>query len=117
MERRLGHGTYERIYAVVRKVSAGRVATYGQIALLAGRDGAARQVGYALNSLTPATAVPWHRVLNAKGEISRRASHGEELSQRLLLEQEGIVFDARGRVNLARFGWRRPAAAKPQRNP
>jgi methylated-DNA-protein-cysteine methyltransferase-like protein len=116
MERSLRQGTYERIYAVVRNVSAGRVATYGQIASVAGLNRGARQVGYALHSLAPATAVPWHRVLNAKGEISRRAVYGGELFQRMLLEREGIVFDARGRVNLAHFGWRRRPAAPLKRN-
>lgn len=86
-----------RIYAVVRRIPRGTVATYGQVAERAGYPGHARQVGYALHALPPGTTVPWHRVINARGEVSARAD-GEVLTQRLLLEREGVRFDARGRV-------------------
>lgn len=95
-----------RIYEVVRRIPPGRVATYGQIAELAGLPGHARQVGYALAALPSGTAVPWHRVINARGEVSLRSSPGAELSQRMLLEREGVRFDARGRVALQRVAWR-----------
>jgi methylated-DNA-protein-cysteine methyltransferase related protein len=97
--------TYERIYAVVRRVPHGRVATYGQIAVLAGLGGHARQVGYALHALPAGSTVPWHRVLNAQGAISLRAG-GAGVTQRLRLQQEGVVFNARGRVALPKFQWR-----------
>lgn len=97
--------TYLRIYAIVRRIPCGRVATYGQVAALAGLPGHARQVGYALHALPRGTRLPWHRVINAKGEVSRRRRPGDELSQRLLLEREGVRFDARGRVALARLRW------------
>lgn len=101
-------GRWQRIYAVVRRVPAGRVATYGQVALLAGLPGGARQVGYALHALDPDREddVPWQRVINARGEVSPRSDPGMDRAQRALLEGEGVVFDARGRVDLARFGWR-----------
>lgn len=99
--------TYQRIYAVVRRIPRGRVATYGQVAELAGLPGHARQVGYALHALPAGTTVPWHRVINARGEVSRRREPGAELTQRMLLEREGVRFDARGRVQLRRHGWRR----------
>ena len=98
--------TYARIYEVIRRIPRGRVATYGQIAVLAGLAGHARQVGYALAALPDTTALPWHRVINARGEVSRRRKPGAELSQRMLLEREGVLFDARGRVKLDRVGWR-----------
>jgi methylated-DNA-protein-cysteine methyltransferase related protein len=98
--------TYSRIYAVVRRIPRGRVATYGQIAELAGLPGHARQVGYALHALPAGTAVPWHRVLNARGTLSLRREPGAELTQRLLLEREGVRFDTRGRVNLMKVRWR-----------
>jgi len=98
-------GSYSRIYAVVRRIPRGRVATYGQVAELAGLGGHARQVGYALHALPTGTAVPWHRVLNARGGLSLRREPGAELAQRLLLEREGIRFDVRGRVNLAKVRW------------
>jgi methylated-DNA-protein-cysteine methyltransferase related protein len=99
-------GSYARIYAVVRRIPRGRVATYGQVAELAGLSGHARQVGYALHALPAGTTVPWHRVVNAGGSCSLRAEPGAELTQRLLLEREGVRFDARGRVPLARIRWR-----------
>jgi methylated-DNA-protein-cysteine methyltransferase related protein len=95
-----------RIYAVVCRIPRGRVATYGQIAELAGLGGHARQVGYALNALPQGTTVPWHRVINARGEISLRSEPGAELSQRMLLEREGIRFNAGGRVALEQVRWR-----------
>lgn len=98
--------SYARIYAVVRRIPRGRIATYGQVAELAGLWGHARQVGYALHALPSGTNVPWHRVLNAEGSCSLRTVPGAELTQRLRLEQEGIRFDVRGRVSLARVRWR-----------
>ncbi len=99
----MANTTYSRIYTVVRRVPAGRVASYGQIAGVVGLGGA-RQVGYALHALPRGTSVPWHRVLNAQGRISLLNHHA--LTQRLLLEREGVRFDARGRVDLVKFGWR-----------
>ena len=102
----LGPGRNARVYAVVRRVPRGRVATYGQIAKLAGLGGAARQVGYALSALPAHTSVPWHRVINARGTVSMRRLAGPELEQRLLLEREGVRFDAGGRVSLGAYGWK-----------
>jgi methylated-DNA-protein-cysteine methyltransferase-like protein len=100
------HDRRAPIYAVVSMIPRGRVASYGQVAALAGVPGQARQVGYALAALDPAHELPWHRVINARGEISRRAVRGDEQRQRALLEAEGVRFDADGRVSLARYGWR-----------
>ena len=97
--------SHQQIYKLVRRIPAGRVATYGQIASLAGLAGHARQVGYALHALPAGTTVPWHRVVNAQGGISRRAVPGSELIQQQLLEREGIELDARGRVPLSRVRW------------
>ena len=97
---------YERIYKVVRRVPRGRVATYGQIAALAGLPGHARQVGYALHACPENSSVPWQRVINASGEISLRSSSDAEGLQRALLEAEGVEFDERERVDLERFGWK-----------
>jgi methylated-DNA-protein-cysteine methyltransferase-like protein len=97
--------TYDMIYAVIQRIPRGRVATYGQIAELAGIAGQPRRIGYALSALTRESDVPWHRVLNAKGEISLREGDGFSL-QRKMLEQEGIVFDKSARVSLDRFQWR-----------
>ena len=102
----MSDGRYARIYAVVRRIPRGRVATYGQVAELAGLPGHARQVGYALHALSSGTVVPWHRVVNATGSCSLRAVPGAELEQRLRLEREGVRFDARGRVSLSRVRWR-----------
>lgn len=96
------------IYGIIGRIPEGKVATYGQIAALAGRPGHARQVGYALSVLADSTRVPWHRVINSKGQISARTlSLGErERHQQHLLEEEGVVFDRQGRVDLDRFLWK-----------
>lgn len=99
----MAHTTYERIYAVVKKIPRGRVATYGQIAVLAGLPGHARQVGYALNKTPEGRKLPWHRVLGAGGAISLGGAGGME--QRLRLEAEGIVLNDSGRVPLTRYQW------------
>lgn len=101
-----GDGNYRKIYAVVRRIPHGRVATYGQVAKLAGLPGHARQVGYALHALPESESAPWHRVVNAKGEVSPRAEPGWDRVQRQLLEREGIAFDARGRISLPQAQWR-----------
>ncbi len=99
-------GTYARIYAVVRRIPRGRVATYGQVARVAGLPGHARQVGYAMAALKDGMRVPWHRVINAQGAVSpRRAGPGAGVRQRQLLEREGVTFSPRGRVSLDRYGW------------
>ncbi len=98
---------YNGIYRVVRGIPRGRVATYGQIAELAGLRGHARQIGYALYALPEESDVPWHRVINARGEISPRSLPGPDALQRDLLEAEGVRFDSGGRVDLSRFRWRR----------
>lgn len=100
--------TYTRIYAVVRRIPRGKVASYGDVARRAGLPGHARQVGYAMHALRPDTAVPWHRVVNAKGEISRRRRGAGEIEQRVLLEREGVRFGARNRIAPAHFTWRAP---------
>ena len=105
--------TYERIWSVVRRIPRGRVATYGQVARIAGLAGHARMVGYAMHGLPDelAKTVPWQRVINAQGRISLRAFAGSEAVQRRLLEREGVRFDARARIDLERFGWQ-PRAEK-----
>lgn len=98
--------SWQRIYDVVRRIPRGRVATYGQVALLAGLGGHARQVGYALHALAPGSRVPWQRVINGQGRISPRAAPGCDSIQRRLLEGEGVVFAVDGRIDLARHRWR-----------
>ena len=98
------HPHYAAIYRAVRGVPRGRVATYGQIALLCGLPGRARQVGYALHALPAGSPVPWQRVLNACGDVSLGHESGQR--QRRLLAAEGVEFDERGRVDLRRFQWK-----------
>ena len=99
---------YEKIYLVVRQIPVGKVATYGQIAKIVGRC-TARMVGYAMSALpSNIDDVPWQRVINHRGEISRR-SHGDgSLRQRKLLEVEGFQFDKRGRIDLNEGRWAGP---------
>jgi len=104
---------YERIYEVVRQVPTGCVATYGQVAILAGLPHHARHVGHALRALPADSALPWHRILNARGEVSPRAFPGPDELQRLLLQDEGIAFDSRGRVDLDRYRWEGEIKERP----
>lgn len=99
--------SYDRIYSVVRRIPRGRVATYGQVAILAGLPRQPRLVGYAMHALPNGTDIPWHRVINAQGRVSPRSGDGAGgIRQRALLEAEGLPFDAAGRVSLARHGWK-----------
>ena len=98
--------TYHRIYRVIRRIPRGRVASYGQVAQLAGLPGQARQVGYALHALPTHVRTPWQRVVNARGEISLRSGSDDDRLQRLLLEEEGVRFDRAGRIDLERYRWR-----------
>lgn len=95
-----------RVYAIVRKVPRGRVITYGAIAQLLGEPRKARQVGWAM-AATPASrpAIPWHRVINARGEISPRHALDAGARQRKRLEAEGVVFNRDGSVDLERYLW------------
>jgi methylated-DNA-protein-cysteine methyltransferase-like protein len=101
---------YDRFYRVVRRIPRGKVATYGQVAAQAGLPRGARLAGYALSALRgTAHDVPWQRVLGVRGRgfagVSLKDPMGAAV-QRDLLEGEGIALDARGRIDLARFGWR-----------
>ena len=98
--------TYQKIYRIVQRIPRGRVATYGQVAALAGFRGHARQVGYALHALPESRRIPWQRVVNARGEISLRARSDNDRLQRILLEEEGVRFAQSGRIDLDRYRWR-----------
>lgn len=98
--------SYRKIYRVVQRVPTGRVATYGQVAALAGLPGHARQVGYALHATPDDLELPWHRVINARGEISRRQDAQFENIQTQLLAAEGVRPGTNGRIDLKRFQWR-----------
>jgi methylated-DNA-protein-cysteine methyltransferase-like protein len=91
----------------VRRIPKGWIATYGQVAAMVGLPRRARLVGRVLQLLDPKTKIPWHRVVNARGEVSFSPSRngGDALQQRLL-EREGIEFDGHNRCNLERFRWR-----------
>ena len=99
---------YHRIYEVVREIPQGRVATYGQVATVVGTPVTAQQVGEAMAALrnsSPGPSVPWQRVINAQGKVSTTRH------QQQWLEQEGVVFDAKGATDLRRFGWKGPDPA------
>ena len=98
--------SYRLFYDVVRRIPYGRVTTYGAVAHTAGLPGHARHVGFAMAALPDDHDVPWHRVINARGEVSSRAGGSTfERIQRVILESEGVIFDARGRVDLDVYGW------------
>lgn len=98
---------YNKIYAIVRQIPKGQLATYGQVADLANLFGRARLVGYALYRVDMRSSdIPWHRVINAKGEISYSTNrYGADHLQRTLLESEGIKFSSEGKINLRDYLW------------
>ncbi|MDD2889475.1 MAG: MGMT family protein [bacterium] len=94
---------YQRVIIAIKDIPRGKVATYGQVALVAGNPRAARQVSYILHSSTEKYALPWHRVVNSKGSISLKPKKGYEL-QIKLLKKEGVVFDKKNCIDLKKFG-------------
>lgn len=110
--------TWPRFYAVVQSIPRGRVTSYGAVARGAGLPGYARQVGYALAVLPDDSSVPWHRVVNVRGEVSaRRGDPSCEAIQRAILNSEKVGFNSTGRIDMERFGWEppRPRSAEGQR--
>ncbi len=98
-------GTFSRIYEIVGQIPFGRVATYGQIAALAGNPRLSRVVGYALHVNPDPEGIPCYRVVNRFGEVSPRFAFGGGEIQRGLLEAEGIEFSADGKINLEKYIW------------
>jgi methylated-DNA-protein-cysteine methyltransferase-like protein len=95
---------FDQVYALVREIPRGKVASYGQIARWLGWPRGARTVGWALRALHT-DDVPWHRVVNSQGRVSLRDDDG---LQRALLEAEGVVFDTAGRIDMKVYGWTGP---------
>lgn len=101
------NSSYTKIYAVIRRIPVGKVATYGQIAELAGLPKQPRLVGYALFQQDVDHDLPWHRVVNAKGEISYSpARQKADQLQRVLLEAEGVIFNEKARIDLLKYRWK-----------
>ncbi len=105
---------HQRIKQAIRRIPKGKVATYGQIAALAGDPRGARQVSWVLHSSSDRDKLPWHRVINGQGRISLPVNMGYEL-QRAMLSDEGIEFGLRDTIDLARFQWKPRAQAKSAR--
>ncbi len=95
--------TFEKIYEVVKNIPKGKVATYGQVALLAGNPHWARVVGYALHNNPDPSSIPCHRVVNREGRVAPDFAFGGEGVQRQLLEAEGIIFELNGRIDLEKY--------------
>ena len=98
--------TFERIYEAVKQIPCGKVATYGQVALMAGNPRWSRVVGYALHVNPAPGIIPCHRVVNREGRLAPAFAFGGADAQRALLEAEGIVFRADGTVDLADCLWK-----------
>jgi methylated-DNA-protein-cysteine methyltransferase-like protein len=94
----------ERVYEIVRRIPSGRVMTYGQIAEILGQGYTPRTVGFVMHA-ADVEATPWHRVINAQGSCSTQHIILPHNKQQLMLEAEGVEFDARGRCNLGRYRW------------
>lgn len=98
---------FQKILSVVQTIPEGKVATYGQIARIAGIPKNARQVGYALHGVSEGTDIPWHRIINTKGQISFPVDSSNYAIQRALLEAEGIRFSLQSRISLKKYQWKR----------
>ncbi len=99
-------GFFKKVHEIVAGIPPGSVMTYGQIAAMAGNPRASRAVGYALRAVPDGVDIPWHRVVNSKGEISsRRTMQGDDdrVLQRVLLESEGVVFNRLSRIDLKKY--------------
>ena len=99
---------FRQVYRAVSMIPRGQVATYGQIAAYVGNPRGARTVGWALHGLPAGSGVPWHRVINAQGSISTSREGSRPGQQRAMLEDEGIVFDEKGRMDLKTLQWKGP---------
>ncbi|MEC5318014.1 MGMT family protein [Brenneria populi subsp. brevivirga] len=97
-------GFQQRVFQIVAAIPYGKIATYGDVALMAGSPRAARQVGGVLKRLPEGSKLPWHRVINRKGEISLIGDDHQR--QKSALQAEGIVFNRQGKIDLATFRWR-----------
>jgi methylated-DNA-protein-cysteine methyltransferase-like protein len=95
---------HQKVIETIKKIPRGRVATYGQIAAMAGNPMAARQVVRALHTSSGKEKLPWHRVINKQGKISLRPGEGYE-EQRGMLEKEGVRIDDDGKIDLNRYLW------------
>lgn len=93
----------EKVVAIIKRIPAGKVTTYGQIAAMAGSPRAARQVVRVLHALSTKHGLPWHRVINAKGEIGFRDEESRTL-QTMSLESEGVEVH-NGKIDLVAYGW------------
>ncbi len=93
-----------KVVRIIKAIPEGKVLTYGTIAALAGNPRSARQVSRILHSMSAKHSLPWHRVINARGQISLKTGNGYEL-QKKLLEIEGITFFSNDVVNLEEYLW------------
>lgn len=98
--------TFDQVYSIVTQIPYGQVATYGQIAKLAGNKNLSRVVGYALHANPDPDTIPCYRVVNRFGQVSSAFAFGGENQQIRLLENEGI-FVKNGRVDLSKYGWKK----------
>jgi len=96
---------YQTIHRIISLIPSGKVATYGQIAEIVGGC-TARMVGYAASAIPQDSDIPWQRVINYKGGISKRRGVSEGILQKKLLEEEGIVFNQYGRTDLDHYRWK-----------
>ncbi len=94
----------EKVIEIIKSIPAGKVMTYGQIAGVAGSPRAARQVVRILHSMSKKHGLPWHRVINAKGEIALQDDESFN-EQRINLEMEGVQIGLRGKIDLTKYQW------------
>ena len=104
-----------KVISTIQKIPAGQVATYKQIAALAGKPHGSRGVAWILHSCSKSHKLPWQRVLNAQGKISFPPGSAHFKRQRTLLQKEGVVFAENGKIDMTKFQWKKKPAVKKNR--
>ncbi len=102
----------QKVIGLIKKIPKGKIATYGQIAKLAGKPQGSRGVAWILHSCSESHSLPWHRVLNSKGKISFSPTTAAFLRQKRLLQKEGVLFADRGQLDLKKYQWNKKISAK-----
>ncbi|MDO9069864.1 MAG: MGMT family protein [Deltaproteobacteria bacterium] len=105
-----------RIKKLISQIPKGKVASYGQIAALAGNPRGARAVIWLLHTSSSREKLPWHRVINSRGTISLQPGQGYE-EQRALLESEGVEFGLQGKIDLNKYQWPGPGLRQHRKGP
>lgn len=100
---------FRKVVLLIKRIPSGKVATYGQIAALAGKEQGSRGVAWILHSCSTAYQLPWHRVINSQGKISFPSDTRNYRIQKKRLEQEGVEMNSSKKYNMEKYQWKKKA--------